>query len=1431
MMHNWHPPHCRRSDVVIYDGLGIPVCMDCGEVAQPFDVGKDQRNELDIPQGPKRSSMQLTWPPSVDYTGQPYIFNKDKSLVKALELHLDQPCYPHGSINATTHSSSSIDEWPSQTSFDNQPAYKQLQGTKIRVLKLSKGRFADPLHGYLETIDLHSEEPKTDEPSILLPDDDRNRTLYEALSYTWATISGNRQKDHTIFIGKSWNMLPITENCFDALKNCRLEDEDRYLWIDSICINQSDISERTHQVGLMKDIYSAASRVLIYLSVDHAGGNSTAFIDDPEILCHNPYFSRIWVVQEIASAKKAIVLYKQKSMGWDFFHANLQRLMTRKWVRHFGRAKQLDDAESFLALLEDTWDCIATDPRDKVFALLGLWKASPEPDYTLSPQVVYTGLASRFVTDKLTKLAGRVLDMASQGHSMTGLPSWVPDWSVKSQQLNRRAWTKTSFLPNVITSSGPSKKQRFRVHRGTGSLCVVAAEIDVLAPYLYNGFRVTADGMTTATVGQVQVSLPLHVASRCEPTDRIFEVHEYEFFLILRKKADTHIYTFIGLCDYQLSATAWAPKVDAIRYLSDWAWLLGGQRTWTWSKLANWEATHKCWLTLKEQRRLERRIYLRRIICKAHFLKQIGDLTEATRQLFNNYHCEPDRLSRFFSRRYTTIYQQWRVADDLQTSLQQAYRSKIQDTFRGYKSLAPSPESLETIQLDPSMWLPISSHWFHWTEHYGKDQLYSYYSPLAACIAKHIPLPPLNLVDTPENRLSTFLDADLETGLRQLQFVAHNYPLRTPENIQKSRSYPLNTPHGHSFKTEYLDAFLRWISKPWSPSVEALGSNFNLNSLLVWEAMFNEWDGIHTNISVIHKKLDKNFDEHIASSSTSSGSDTAFTRFFNLIYREQFELLWLFVFHNSDSLNKAVEKFPLFNIGAEFARVFWWRFYRSIDKVYQTLGKELPTDDEIERQWGECLNWLAQKKSQSVVTNLNLPYLELRRRLVYSEDELNDRWQSDFFGKLNRYGSFVSTRPDNTRNDAYSEIEESFTEEQLSQIVHSEIERRRLAETVFAFLFDETRTDQEPPQSGYTVFEALVINGQFPVFDINIGDEWRQQAEKWRAVEADGRYVAIKIQEAKTGGMHELKLLQTLSDLNPDHPGSSHINSLLDHFTLVGPNGSHNCIVLEILGPSVRDIAYYRRLPSRIARRFAKQSLQALDLLSTNNIAHGDLYAKNIALVIPGLDSLNEDDFIAGLGKIETHAVTRIDGGPLADNVPTQVVRPATFPTRDSLLSCPSIKVIDFGEGFFGDSPPANLNTATSIRPPEMIFDEPVDYRVDLWSGGCLIFELVTGQPPFDIMMGDVCELVRQMLECLGEELPLRWQPRWHEMQNGRVLNNEGWTLQTWLEHIYFNSDRHYAEFTRDEIVAIGGAISRMLRFEPSLRAMPGEILEQDWLQ
>jgi hypothetical protein len=83
---------------------------------------------------------------------------------------------------------------------------------------------------------------------------------YEALSYVWGEDSRN-PREQILYEGKT---LLVTENCMAALLQLRTTDV-RTLWVDAICIDQTSLSERSHQVQLMGEIYSRAQRVVVWL--------------------------------------------------------------------------------------------------------------------------------------------------------------------------------------------------------------------------------------------------------------------------------------------------------------------------------------------------------------------------------------------------------------------------------------------------------------------------------------------------------------------------------------------------------------------------------------------------------------------------------------------------------------------------------------------------------------------------------------------------------------------------------------------------------------------------------------------------------------------------------------------------------------------------------------------------------------------------------------------------------------------------------------------------------------------------------------------------------------------------------------------------------------------------------------------------------------
>lgn len=125
-----------------------------------------------------------------------------------------------------------------------------------------------PLDPSLRQIRLLRVEPSPSDLSAVLEtvslDDDPK---YTALSYTWGTelSSGAGIALNGPGHGQA-SRLPITRNLQVVLEHlCAGQDKPVTLWVDALCINQADVEEKSHQITLMKDVYSKAEATCVWL--------------------------------------------------------------------------------------------------------------------------------------------------------------------------------------------------------------------------------------------------------------------------------------------------------------------------------------------------------------------------------------------------------------------------------------------------------------------------------------------------------------------------------------------------------------------------------------------------------------------------------------------------------------------------------------------------------------------------------------------------------------------------------------------------------------------------------------------------------------------------------------------------------------------------------------------------------------------------------------------------------------------------------------------------------------------------------------------------------------------------------------------------------------------------------------------------------------
>ena len=342
-----------------------------------------------------------------------------------------------------------------------------------RLVLLSSGRGNDPLCCTLEHFAVENPPP------------------YEAVSYAWG------QEDSPNLLYTQQGTLTIRKNLESLLRYLRLPTQARRLWVDAICINQSDVHERARQVQYMRHIYKHATRAIVWLGM-RTPGVEDAFLIARQIaeyrrsatgpmgqdqgsnelvtqvlmanwearnrleeLLRRPYFTRMWCVQEVLVSNWVVAqcedleidfadliascLHVQYSQT-NIFGSTLEfwnYLYLHRYVP--GSVPKKSEVEgslgSMLMLLITLRDFAATDPRDKIFTLFGISDEGLDPSLALT-QTIGAGSA---VTNTLTSgtrsflrsAAKHINKYAPQGTDFGRHKALKPDYTKPFEEVFR----------------------------------------------------------------------------------------------------------------------------------------------------------------------------------------------------------------------------------------------------------------------------------------------------------------------------------------------------------------------------------------------------------------------------------------------------------------------------------------------------------------------------------------------------------------------------------------------------------------------------------------------------------------------------------------------------------------------------------------------------------------------------------------------------------------------------------------------------------------------------------------------------------------------------------------------------------------------------------------------------------------------------------
>ena len=267
--------------------------------------------------------------------------------------------------------------------------------------------------------------------------------------------------------------VPITTNLWKALWELKKHNH-TLVWVDCLCIDQTNIAEKSAQILRLNAIFREADLVVSWLGpaaddsdkvmqsmntvpdqqdgYENAIDLGTTLLGCVEHFFARSYWSRSWVLQEIIAGASVQICCGQLMVPWEaidrlldtFVRCDATRSSQYKHILYLSNNRRLQAdggrPSTLLEVLHETANALSSDPNDKVYAVLSsafdYQNYLSEPKYGLSPVELCTSMTRSVIRSKQDldiillgpKAATPFVQAGSTSRFTTCLPSWCPDY-------------------------------------------------------------------------------------------------------------------------------------------------------------------------------------------------------------------------------------------------------------------------------------------------------------------------------------------------------------------------------------------------------------------------------------------------------------------------------------------------------------------------------------------------------------------------------------------------------------------------------------------------------------------------------------------------------------------------------------------------------------------------------------------------------------------------------------------------------------------------------------------------------------------------------------------------------------------------------------------------------------------------------------------